>query len=88
VLLERALQLIAERALPAHEEAVTREALGGIRLEQGDRARGLGELEAAAKIYGTLGASTAAARVRDRISRHGEASETGGTEGSDHDVES
>ena len=81
VLLERALQLIAERGLPAYEEAVTREELGGIRLEQGDLARGLGELEAAERIYAALGASTAAARVRDRISRRGEASETGGTEG-------
>jgi tetratricopeptide (TPR) repeat protein len=67
VLLERALQLIDERRLPDYEEAVTREALGELRLEQGERELGFGELAAAAEIYGRVGAKEAAGRVRERI---------------------
>jgi tetratricopeptide (TPR) repeat protein len=81
VLLERALQLIAERGLPAYEEAVTREALGALRLGQGESGLGVSELRAAESIYRRLGAARAAERVAEVIRGHREPG------GSDHDVE-
>jgi tetratricopeptide (TPR) repeat protein len=83
VVLNRALDLIREKGLPAYEEAQTREALGTLRLEDGDPALGLAELVVAARIYDALGMGPATSRVNDLLRRHqGEppdAGETGGT---------
>jgi tetratricopeptide (TPR) repeat protein len=71
VLLERALDLIARRGLPEYEEAVTREALGALRLQQGETALGLTELTTSAAIYERLGARQAWTRVQETIRSHG-----------------
>jgi tetratricopeptide (TPR) repeat protein len=81
VLLERALGLIGERGLPAYEEAVTREALGGLRVEQGELALGLSELANAATIYDRVGAEEASRRVREAIRARGGRPPSGPTEG-------
>jgi tetratricopeptide (TPR) repeat protein len=66
VLLEQALALIRERGLPPYEEALTREAYGDLRLDEGDIARGFAQLEAAAGIYAALGMSGASGRLLQR----------------------
>jgi tetratricopeptide (TPR) repeat protein len=67
VLLERALQLIGERGLPDYEAAVTREALGELRLAQGELWLGLNELAHAAEIFERMGAAHSSARVREAM---------------------
>jgi tetratricopeptide (TPR) repeat protein len=71
VLLERALQLIGERGLPVYEEAVTREALGELRMGEGEVALGLGELTGAAELYERVGAQRSAEHVRALMARSG-----------------
>jgi tetratricopeptide (TPR) repeat protein len=67
VLLERALQLIGARGLPDYEAAVTRQALGELRLAQGELWLGLTELETAAEIFERMGADHTSARLREVI---------------------
>jgi tetratricopeptide (TPR) repeat protein len=63
VILEQALALITERALPPFEEALTREAYGELRVEGGDPSRGIHELRTAAGIYRRLGMHDTARRL-------------------------
>ena len=70
VILDRALALIHERGLPAYEEAQTREALGILRLEEGNPALGRAELTAAARIYEELGMGSAKGRLDDLVRQH------------------
>lgn len=82
VVLDRALELIREKGLPAFEEAQTREALGTLRLEEGNPALGLAELRAAARIYEELGMGPATTRLNELVrSQEGEVPDTDGTGG-------
>jgi hypothetical protein len=73
VLLERSLQLIGERGLPDYEAAVTRQALGELRLAQGELGLGLNELRTAADIFDRMGAAHTSARLREVIRVRSEA---------------
>jgi tetratricopeptide (TPR) repeat protein len=81
VLLERALHLIGERGLPDYEAAVTRQALGELRLAQGELWLGLTELATAAEIFERMGALHTSERLRDVIRAWSDRPPPNGVEG-------